>query len=235
MRGHLQEVELVGAEAERVADAEVELAGDEAVDEEVAGALHARGAVDELGGEVAVARLERRALEQLREQQVGVGAVALDAIEGVERELPGGDVTCRAARRGAEPGAVGPRLGVHPALALGLDLDELHLAVGRPHAGAVPDGGHVRAPHLEALAVVGRPRVAEADPAVDVDGGAAPVEVPILGGELVGVGRLADLRRRLADALPERVDAGGGCPPPRGAPRSSSSVSSGPIGSSARR
>ena len=60
--GICEEVELVGAEAERVADAEVELAGDEAVDEEVAGALHARGAVDELGGEVAVARLERRAL-----------------------------------------------------------------------------------------------------------------------------------------------------------------------------
>ena len=53
-----EEVELVGAEAEGVADAEVEVAGEEAVDEEVAGPAHAGGAVDELGGEVPVARLE---------------------------------------------------------------------------------------------------------------------------------------------------------------------------------
>ena len=137
VRRHREEVELVRAEAQGVADAEVELAGEEAVDEEVAGPPHARGAVDELGGEVPVAGLERRALEQLREQRgwrrrrrarCGRGHRAA-SVPGGERHVPSGSPGCQRA-------PLAHAAGIHAALALGLHLDELHLAVGgRARAG----------------------------------------------------------------------------------------------------
>ena len=64
--------------------------GQEAVDQPVAGALHAGGAVDQLGDEGAVAIRQPAAFEHRREGEVGVGAAGVDAHEGLDRQLTGG-------------------------------------------------------------------------------------------------------------------------------------------------
>ena len=63
--------------------------GDEPVDERIARAPHAGGAVDEIRGERTVLVRHVGAVEHCTEDQVGVGTVGVDPLQGVE-------VTCRA-------------------------------------------------------------------------------------------------------------------------------------------
>src|SRR5690606_37476207 len=72
-----------------VAGPALDRAGEEPVDEVVAGPPHAGRAVDEVGDEPAVGRLEARPLERPGEREVGVGAAGVDPVEDVEGDGPG--------------------------------------------------------------------------------------------------------------------------------------------------
>jgi hypothetical protein len=78
VRGHPGERQLVRAEVQERAQLLRRRLEHEAIDEEGAGAAHARRAVDEVGGEAAVALVEPAVAQQGRQHQVGVGALVLD-------------------------------------------------------------------------------------------------------------------------------------------------------------
>ena len=82
-----------------------------AVDQEIAGPAHAGRAVDQLGDEPAVARVEARALQRRGQGQVGVGTLGVDAVEHVERHPAGG-------RRPGTPGRRARTGGPRPARVL---------------------------------------------------------------------------------------------------------------------
>ena len=88
VRGRAEERELIRAEAEGGARRKVGRMPNEAVGQPIAGSPHAQGAVDELGGEGAVAVREVGTRERGGEGQVGVGPVTLDAHQRFEGHRP---------------------------------------------------------------------------------------------------------------------------------------------------
>ena len=90
MVGHPHRQQLVGAEAQHVADLGLELRlGQARVDDRVVEALHPDRAGRQLGGERGVAALQPVLAEHLRQDEVGVRLVDPDGGEDVERRPPG--------------------------------------------------------------------------------------------------------------------------------------------------
>ena len=136
--------ELVGAQPQRGAHGRIEAAqrplhdlGEQVVEP----ALRAHGAVDELGGEGAVAVREiglrqHRGHDDVRERAV------LDPHQRVERDAGGSSLPAcsRPEQRARRPATGEPRVGRHHPAALGLHLDQLQRAVAGRDAG-VPEHG----------------------------------------------------------------------------------------------
>ena len=177
---------------------------------------HAHRAVDELGDEGAVARRRVRAAQQLGQEDVRERAV-FDAQQRVERDPArrGRVVARRSGRveprraaeprspRGGAPSPACPRVGPRRARAA--------LTRWRPRRRWRPTPASIRRRAVRPAASCARQtftrrpadwnhapgrRVARADEPASSVAGRGGVETELLDGELVGVGRLADLRLR---------------------------------------
>ena len=111
-----------------------------------------------------------------RYREVGVRPFGLDSTQRLQRDRARIHVPRRSPSCQCTPLAHA-RAGIR-GLAFGLHLDELDRLGSRGNDDAVA-GRQRGAPHLQALAVVRRPRVAEAHEPVQLDGGLRPVELEL--------------------------------------------------------
>ena len=187
-------------------------------EQEVERALHAHGAVDEVGDERAVARSQSPSCAAARGSRMCANApssMRSSASSATWRDDCGGGRTrltrSRRARRRAAPAATRPR---HRALALGLHLVEREHAVGGAEHRVGVDRADgtvarrasrrlVRAPHLHAPAADREPRarsrVPGAHDAGQLGAGRAGSSAELVDGELLRVRRLADAAARAID------------------------------------
>ena len=100
MVGHPHREELVGAEAQGVADGRVGLPAGEMVDDGVVRPQAAECAADQLGGEGGVTPLDPALPQELRQDQVGVGVVLRTA---TSTSYAASRAASTEARRGAFP------------------------------------------------------------------------------------------------------------------------------------
>ena len=123
-RRHPSAPKLIRAEPQRISDDGIDLALDETVERGVEAALGTKGAVGQLGGEGSITRRKPAVSQQLRQQEVGVGASLPDCYEDVEGEAAGGVMghelvgVIRVCRR-VEANPAQPRVRSHLRLALG--------------------------------------------------------------------------------------------------------------------
>ncbi len=88
VRGHVEEEELVKPESQNGSDFDFEIPIGALLYEPVQGPTHPSYPVNEVGGEVAVATLEIRVVQELGKNQVGKGTL-FDREQGFNRQVTG--------------------------------------------------------------------------------------------------------------------------------------------------
>ena len=222
------------------------------VDQPVAGSPHPAGAVDQLGHQGPVPGVEqllasRSATTTLARAPASTAIRASTARRRARRPGAGPSrsavrVMTRAARR-VGAGLPAPSRGPPWALPSGWTATSCsprrrcrrrrpsRLPGGRRRGRRRPPGGQ----HEQPPAPPGRPGPAQPDDPVQLDGGAAPVEVQVGRLDLVRVGRRSRLGLAGTQAAGQAVDQHGGAPGRPGGRATRAAVSSGPMATASQR
>ena len=233
-RRDVGEHELVRAEPQHVADVRLDVARDEPVDDVVARSSHPRRAVDELGRRSA--GRDRRD----RSRRGSPGRTRFAYAPPLSMRSRARSATARrrrrrgSRRRAGRPCATGRRSPTRwppSALALGLHLDELDVAVARARHDVAPGRGGTAVRHtFSRRPSCGRPRAADAHEPVDARSPDRDQSISQLGRiDLVGVRRLALLRHAARRARAAGCRRAARCRSRPAVPAARPRVSSGPM------